>query len=298
MFTIAHLTDIQMPPLPSASLRELMNKRIFGYLNWHLRRKTLHRREILDALVADLQTQLIDHLAVTGDLVNISLPSEFVAARKWLEELGPPDRISVIPGNHDAYVQMPKSMSTDHWQGYMTGDGEETSRFPFVRRIGDIAIIALNSGVPTPPFSAAGALGPGEVEQLGAHLSHLGAEGCFRIVLIHHPPLESLASGRRGLADVDGLYKELRNEGAELVLYGHNHVQRTDWIDSDQGAIPVIAAPSASAAHGAAEELARYNLFRIERGDSGWQCSMTGRGLIEPHGAVTEIETVALHVDR
>lgn len=298
MFTLAHLTDIQMPPLPTASPRELMNKRIFGYLNWHLRRKTLHRREILDALITDLEAQSIDHLAVTGDLVNISLPSEFIATRQWLEQLGPSDRITVIPGNHDAYVPMPKAKSIDHWQSYMTGDGEEISRFPFVRRFGDIAIIALNSGIPTLPFSAAGALSSGEAAELGRHLGDLGAEGCFRIVLIHHPPLGSLAPKRRGLADVDALARELIQEGAELVLYGHNHVQRTDWIDGFEGKIPVISAPSASAAHGKAEELARYNLFRIQRRDEGWQCSMTGRGLTEPHGTVTEIETVALHVDR
>lgn len=298
MFTLAHLTDIQMPPLPTASPRELMNKRIFGYLNWHLRRKSLYRKEILDALVADLEAQSIDHLAVTGDLTNISLPREFIAAREWLEQLGPSDRITVIPGNHDAYVQMPKAEGIGHWQSYMTGDGEKTFHFPFVRRFGDIAIIALNSGIPTLPFSAAGALSPGEVTELGTHLSRLGAEGCFRIVLIHHPPLASLAPRRRGLADVDALMRELVQEGAELVLYGHNHVQRTDWIDCFEGTIPVVSAPSASAARGTAEELARYNLFRIERRDGGWQCSMTGRGLVEPHGTVTEIETVALHVDR
>ena len=60
---------------------------------------------MLAALVADLKARTPDHIAVTGDLVNLSLPSEFVAARAWLDALGNPRDVSVVPGNHDAYVQ-------------------------------------------------------------------------------------------------------------------------------------------------------------------------------------------------
>ena len=59
---------------------------------------------MLDALVEDLQAQRPDHIAVTGDLVNISLVAEFAPARAWLESVGTPDHVTVVPGNHDAYV--------------------------------------------------------------------------------------------------------------------------------------------------------------------------------------------------
>lgn len=295
MFTLAHLTDLQMPPLPRATPLQLVNKRIFGFLNWHLRRRSLHRRAVLDALVADLHTQAPDHVAVTGDLVNISLPEEFVAARHWLDRLGSPETVSVIPGNHDVYVSMPDAESLDHWRLYMgAGDGEHAG-FPYVRRFDEIAIVGLNTGIPTVPFSAAGALGQSQLDDAAEQLRRLGRDNMFRIVLIHHPPLPELAPPRRGLAEAEDFVAMLRREGAELVLYGHNHVQRLDHIDGPQGSIPVAAAPSASAAHGEPNTLARYNLFRIEQANEGWRCTMIGRGIREPHSRnVTEIEQVVL----
>ena len=295
MFTLAHLTDLQMPPMPRATPVQLASKRIFGYLNWHLRRKNLHRQSVLDALVADLHDQSPDHVAVTGDLINISLPQEFIAARRWLDALGSPETVTVIPGNHDVYVSMPAAESLNHWQPYMTGHDGEPAAFPFVRRFGEIAVIGLNTGIPTVPFSAAGALGKTQLDAVGTHLRRLGRDNLFRIVLIHHPPLPKLAPPRRGLAEARDLEAVLKQEGAELVLYGHNHVQRLDHIDGPQGAIPIAAAPSASAAHGETNTLARYNLFRIERTDEAWRCTMIGRGIREPHSSdVTQIEQVVL----
>ena len=59
---------------------------------------------MLDALVSDLQAQAPDQIAVTGDLVNLALEAEFAPARTWLKSVGSPDGVTVMPGNHDAYV--------------------------------------------------------------------------------------------------------------------------------------------------------------------------------------------------
>ena len=80
-FTLAHLSDPHLPPLPAARLRDLANKRALGYLNWRRNRRKFHRRDVLDALVSDIRTQTPDHIAVTGDLVNLSLEAEFAPAR-------------------------------------------------------------------------------------------------------------------------------------------------------------------------------------------------------------------------
>ena len=88
----------------AAAAYQLAGKRGLGYINWHRGRKYIHRRETLDAVTRDLKTIATDHIAVTGDLANLSLPIEYAAARAWLETLGPPRDVTVIPGNHDAYV--------------------------------------------------------------------------------------------------------------------------------------------------------------------------------------------------
>src|SRR5215469_5154405 len=103
-FVLAHLSDPHLGPLPQPGVRELASKRLVGYINWRRSRRRVHRRDVLDAITRDLHGTQPDHVAVTGDLVNIALPAEFAHARRWLETLGPPAHVSVVPGNHDAYV--------------------------------------------------------------------------------------------------------------------------------------------------------------------------------------------------
>src|SRR6202451_3447050 len=87
-FTLAHLLDPPFPPLPAARLRDLANKRALGYLNWRRNRRKFHRRDVLDALVSDLQAQGPDHSAITGDLVNLALEAEFAPSQAWLGSVG------------------------------------------------------------------------------------------------------------------------------------------------------------------------------------------------------------------
>ena len=71
-FTLAHLSDPHLPPLPVPRLRDLAGKRALGYLNWTRNRRKVHKRDVLDTLVSDLQGQKPDHIAITGDLVNLA----------------------------------------------------------------------------------------------------------------------------------------------------------------------------------------------------------------------------------
>src|SRR6266436_4465831 len=76
-FVLAHLSDPHLGPLPQPGVRELASKRLFGYINWRRSRRRLHRRDALDAVTRDLLGRQPDHVAITGDLVNIALPAEF-----------------------------------------------------------------------------------------------------------------------------------------------------------------------------------------------------------------------------
>jgi 3',5'-cyclic AMP phosphodiesterase CpdA len=96
MFTLAHLSDPHLAPLPWPTPLELLSKRGLGYINWLRKRRSIHRPETLAALVADLKRQAPDHIAVTGDLVNLSLSNEFGSALAWLETLGSPRDVTAI----------------------------------------------------------------------------------------------------------------------------------------------------------------------------------------------------------
>src|SRR5450631_1645976 len=121
-FTLAHLSDPHLPPLPVPRLRELAGKRALGYLNWTRNRRRYHRRDVLDALVSDMRAQAPDHIAVTGDLVNLALEAEFAPARAWLESVGTPDGVTIVPGNHDAYVRATQRRFAETWRSYLEGD--------------------------------------------------------------------------------------------------------------------------------------------------------------------------------
>jgi 3',5'-cyclic AMP phosphodiesterase CpdA len=280
-FTLAHLSDPHLPPLPSPRLRDLAGKRALGYLNWTRNRHRYHRRDVLDALVSDMQAQSPDHIAVTGDLVNLALEAEFAPARAWLQSVGAADRVTVIPGNHDAYVRATQDRFAEAWRDYLDGDDalEGSVAFPFVRRRGPLALIGVSSAVPTPPLMATGWLGRSQLEALERILTRLSAEPAFRVLLIHHP-LRSDARAKR-LTDSSDLLALLKQHGVQLILHGHDHVHSTIWIEGPNGAIPAIGVPSASAlAHGRYPSAA-YNLFSIERDGAAWRCEQIVRGVDE-----------------
>ena len=278
-FTLAHLSDPHLAPLPAPRWRELIGKRAFGYLNWTRNRRKFYRREVLDILVKDLQAQRPNHIAVTGDLVNIALQAEFAPARAWLQSIGTPELVTLVPGNHDAYVRATRHCAAEIWGDYLRGDDAGTANaapFPFVRRRGPLTLIGASSAVPTPPLMATGWLGQTQLDALERLLSQLSSEQGCRVLLIHHP-LRSDAWDKR-LTDSQALLALLQRHGVELILHGHDHAHSTMWFDGPRGRSPAIGVPAASAiAHGRTPAAA-YNLFKIEHDGNAWRCEQVVRG--------------------
>ena len=277
-FTLAHLSDPHLPPLPAPTLRELAGKRALGYLNWTRNRRKVHRREVLDALMSDMQAQTPNHIAITGDLVNLALEAEFEPARTWLESVGTTDRVTVIPGNHDAYVRATQHRFAEVWRDYLGSDeASDGVTFPSLRRRGLLALISLSSAVPTPPLMATGWLGRSQLDALDRILARLAAEQAFRVLLVHHP-LRSDSRTKR-LTDSSELLALLNRHGVELILHGHDHVHSTIWIDGPAAKIPAIGVPSASAVAHGRYPAAAYNLFSIAREGAAWRCEQTVRSI-------------------
>lgn len=300
--TLAHVSDVHLAPTAGLALRHLNVKRGLGYLNWQRQRRRTHTRDSLDLVIADMLAHKPDHIAVTGDLINLGLPAEYEAASTWLREVGTPEHVTVVPGNHDIYSTLRGDNGIERWADYMRADvfgaqfaTKPAAMFPFVRRIGPVALIGLNSAVETPPFVAAGEVGKAQLEALDALLPRLEGEGLLRVVLIHHPPLPGQAPPRRGLRDAEALSRVLARRGAELVLHGHNHRDmHTDFArlaETGGGSIPVIGVASSSIGRvHKGEPLGRYNLLRIARIDNRAQIECVTRGLAAGASGVTQIE--------
>jgi 3',5'-cyclic AMP phosphodiesterase CpdA len=278
MFTLAHLSDPHLGPLPKINPFELISKRGLGYINWLRKRRLVHRPEMLAAIVADMKAQKPGHIAVTGDLVNLSLAAEFALARQWLGMLGDPETVSLVPGNHDAYVRAAAAYAIRDWGDYMRGDSGE--HFPFVRRRGPLALIGLSTSLPTLPLAATGRLHGNQLDRLGETLRMLEVEGAFRVVLIHHPPVEGANYFRR-LTDAAAVRAVLHEAGAELLLHGHHHEASLAYLLGPRRRIAVVGVPSASGAPGHHDDPAGYNLFEIEGRAPGWRCTLIRRGWTE-----------------
>ena len=121
-FTIAHITDPHLSPAPLPGFADFRLKRFMGYVNWKRGRERLNDMAMLERLVGDLRAQRPDHVAMTGDLVNIGMPEEFRRAAAWMRTLGDPLDVSFVPGNHDAYVRASMSALNATFEPWTTSD--------------------------------------------------------------------------------------------------------------------------------------------------------------------------------
>ena len=291
MFKLAHLSDPHLGPLPHPTIFQLASKRILGYLNWQLNRKNNLTSQYLDLLVEDIHHQNPDHIVVTGDLVNLSLPIEFKNSLHWLNQLGTPENVSIIPGNHDAYVPGALKKAKQEWTEYLDGDYNSTGsiEFPYCRIRENIAIIGTSSAIATAPFMATGRVGFKQLAKLTQLLAELSQENYFRIVLIHHPPYRNATSWSKSLLDFHNFKNSIKLGGAELILHGHTHNTGYSTIELENKYIPIVGVPSASKAPNGKYPSARYNLFSIDYDGKNWSCDMIERGFCDKEKEIVEL---------
>ncbi|HKK35313.1 MAG TPA: metallophosphoesterase [Paracoccaceae bacterium] len=270
---LAHLTD---PHLPFAEPRgaELLGKRGLSLLNWRTKRRRRQGPEVAEALLADLLAAAPDRIAMTGDLVTFSLAREFAAARGWLERLGPPGRVLVTAGNHEALGPGWSARMAEAWGPYGRGpDGEAP---PFRLDAGPAALIVVPTAVATPPFLAAGRVGPAARARAAALIAAARAERRLPVVLMHHPPT-AVASRRKGLLDASRTRAALA--GAALVLHGHLHRPSLSWIEGPEGRIPVLGASGFATRPGFGEPPGAWRLLEIEAAPGGARVTLHERAI-------------------
>jgi 3',5'-cyclic AMP phosphodiesterase CpdA len=292
MFRLAHISDPHLGPLPPVRWRDLASKRVTGYVNWQRHRGKAMASPALSQIMADLAAQKADHLAITGDLVNLGLEAELENAKAWLETLGSPEDISVVPGNHDAYVPGALAKACKSWQAFMSGDGPEgpdapQDMFPYLRVRGAVAIIGVSSAIATSPFLARGAFRSGQARRLAQILDDCAKRGLFRIILIHHPPVRGAAALHKRLFGIGLFQKTVAQHGAELVLHGHTHQPTVNVIQGRNGKAPVVGVSAASQSPGGHMPAAGYNLFEISGAPGKWVCDLQHRSMTEVSGGAT-----------
>ncbi len=275
MFRIAHVSDPHVLSPAGAEWRKMLfNKRITGYANLVLRRGRVYRREYLLA-VFDAAAKAADHIVVTGDITNLALESEYDEARALLDDVARSVEVTVVPGNHDIYLPPihRERRFPDHFGNFLHNDLPELAldlpagRYPCVKLRGPVAIIALSSGVPRPPFIAAGYVGDEQLAALEKVLAHPEVARRTPVILIHHPPVDTrirLLQLRDGLVDAASLRSALAPLARGLVLFGHLHIRVRCVMRTASGTLDVIGASGAALDHPDPSIRAGFNLYEIE----------------------------------
>jgi len=275
---LAHLSDLHVLDLAGVRVRDFLNKRVTGGATLLVSRRRAHSVAAVEAALADLATRDVDHVVVTGDLTNLSLPSEFDRVAALLRPLGGPERVSVVPGNHDCYTGESVGRFEELFDAWLTSDlpRPEGATYPYVKLLGDVALVGLSTARPTPWLLAAGALGPGQLGRLTTLLASEELASRFVVVALHHPLRNERGDWLyvlRCLWDAPGLRRLLAARGVGLVLHGHDHlVQRAGLPRKAGEELPLHAVSSTSFVGGGdPRRLARYVVYAIDAAEGKWE---------------------------
>jgi len=272
---VAHISDLHVLDLVGVPRLAYANKRLLGYANIRFKRKHVHRADTVARVCRAISAAKVDHVVVTGDLTNLALETEFRAALRILvDELAlPAAEVSVIPGNHDAYIHDPRLRPfSTMYADYTSSDLPEFAlplgggNFPFVRLRGPLAFVGLSSAVPRPPFVAAGVLGDAQRRALRSILRHPEVRQRTPVVLVHHPthgPASRLKRLVEGLHDGLDLERDLSESHPAVILHGHLH-RRLQLRKHGRDDLIVIGATSASLHHHDPDRNAGYNLYEFD----------------------------------
>jgi 3',5'-cyclic AMP phosphodiesterase CpdA len=269
---IAHCSDLHLLSLAGARALDFANKRWIGAMNLLANRGRHYHSQVFEAMVADFNRSELDHVLVTGDITNLAFEEEFRFARRLFDaiRLGP-ERVTVLPGNHDSYIARGAEYFAAHFDVYNRPDPgwarpEPDDRWPVVRVRGPLALVALSTSLATPWFTAWGRVGEEQLARVAEALADPRLGDRFRLVAIHHPPAgERSRSVVRGLRDRAGFAAVIAQAGAELILHGHEHLDlRASLAGPDGGEVAVRGIQAGTYEAGNPARRARYRVYEIE----------------------------------
>jgi 3',5'-cyclic AMP phosphodiesterase CpdA len=282
---LAHCSDLHLLSHDGARWLDLANKRWIGAMNLLSNRSRHYHVDAFDDMVSDLNALGVDHVLCTGDVTNLALRQEFAFARGKFDQLVQgPLGVTVIPGNHDAYVAEGVPLFAELFGAFAACDSgwawteADTSQdpgeaddlhWPIVRVRGELALIGTSTSRATPWFTAYGRLGSGQLARIKRVLGDPRLADKIRVVAIHHPPAGKRAENRiRGLRDHAAFAEVIAQAGAHLIVHGHEHRDMTEALAGPEGLVPVRGIASGTYFHKPTQRdrIARYRIYELEGG--------------------------------
>ena len=223
MVTIAQLTDLHL-------LEDSYADRPFGprarlsYLSFGRRLDPQERRRRAAYALEEARGKNIDHLLITGDLTEDGQLEQFEVLAELLSDSGiPAERITVVPGNHDAYTD--GGAFAEALKGPLRPYAG-TSSIASPLRFSDVTIVPVSTAFHQSPLRSAGAIAQHELELLARIAKDPSLLGQPLVFAQHHSPsrlLLPLLQWIDGLSE-HAVLSDLFDRCPHLhVVHGHTH---------------------------------------------------------------------------
>jgi 3',5'-cyclic AMP phosphodiesterase CpdA len=222
---VAHLSD---PHLLESRLP------VGADYTWRTRAVSYARAMNADQRTANLRRALMfaaahgaDHVVLSGDLTEMGSDLQFTVLAETLHDSPiAPERITLVPGNHDAYT------SPDGWsramQGPLAAFAEASASGPpgkVVER-GDVVFLPIDATCFQSITRAGGELTAHTADALEARLEDPAIARKSVVLVQHHPPFAPrglLAGWIDGLRGSSRLVDIVRRHANVHLLHGHLH---------------------------------------------------------------------------
>lgn len=191
--------------------------------------------EGVEALVPDLEPRLI---VIAGDLSQRARHGEFQAARGFVRELERTAPVYLLPGNHDVqwwwrpFLPFGAGAKYTKYRTYFGPVLAPTMVFPEALVAGGLTSHGIAWGSLTPrlrDIAVKGHLPRREVRRVKA-LYDAAPPAQARVLVVHHNVLRGDLSGRMGLARWRQAQRRIIETGADLVLCGHDHQEKAEFL--------------------------------------------------------------------
>jgi len=223
MATIAQLTDLHLLEDNHAD-RPLGPRARLSLLSFGRRLDAAERRRRAASALAEARAESVDHLLITGDLTEDGELAQFeVLAELLADSRISPERITLVPGNHDAYAD------GGTYAAALAGPLRPyaaTSAIATALRFRDVTIVPVSTAFHQSPLRSAGAIVGAELETLGQIAADPSLRGRPLVFAQHHPPgrhFVPLFHWIDGLVEHSALSALFERCPHLHVIHGHTH---------------------------------------------------------------------------
>jgi 3',5'-cyclic-AMP phosphodiesterase len=259
MTQVAHLSDLHLLEDCHEARRGEARRRL-KYISLGRPYDPRARRSRAAVALAASRRSGADHLVMTGDLTEDGIEAQFAILAELLDASGwAPQRVTLIPGNHDAYA------GGDAWARALSGPlapYRATSTLGAPVRLAGMMILPLSTSLAQHYTRSSGGLHQGALAGAQEVAAESRRSGEALVLAMHHPPRRNPLPP---LQWIDG-FRDHAALGTLLGAHDHVHVLHGHTHMATDHAVRPGAAPRIFSTQAVVDGAAPLRLYRVRHG--------------------------------